>query len=429
LTGRAVAVDPGAHGKRGGTLVVFAGIAALYVLLLFAPDQSLHWAASDEACCHIPTIKAIQEEGLRTALTDSSHYRSATMPLYHLVMSFMLGRVDRFAIKCAWIVITLISSVLVYLHLSRDQTLQRKRSAAVALTLAFMLSPTVRASALYFVTDGLAVHFAVAALVLLQSARAARPFSLAFGLAALVAAFASFYTRQYYLWAALFVAYVSFTEGDRRVTMASAVACVLLVVPALMIFSIWRGLTPPLDTPLHTTPAFRSTFPNATGLLALYALPLAWVAVRDIGRAHSGPTPVERVGVVAVLCGAAVYAAVWLTLGFEIPEAGGILRTLRRLGAAGDVAFLMISYAGIVMLARWLIVDGPSQLWWGVFLLPLLTGSLLLQRYVEPAILVFMFFVARPRDALQVLDSPLVWFYPLFTAIYSVTRAMYFTSA
>ena len=153
------------------------------------------------------------------------------------------------------------------------------------------------------------------------------------------------------------------------------------------------------------------------------------MAVRDIGRAYSGPTPVERVGVVAVLFGAAVYAVVWLTLGFEIPEAGGILRTLRRLGAAGDVAFLMISYTGIVMLARWLIVDGPSQLWWGVFLLPLLTGSLLLQRYVEPAILVFMFFVARPRDALQVLDSPLVWFYPLFTAIYSVTRAMYFTSA
>ena len=207
---------------------MFAGIAALYVLLLFAPDQSLQWAASDEACCHIPTIKAIQEEGLRTALADSSRYRSATTPLYHLVMSFMLGRVDPFAIKCAWIVITLIASVLVYLHLCRDPTLQRKRSAAVALTLAFMLSPTVRASALYFVTDGLAVHFAVVALALLQSARAPVRFLWGFGLAALVAAFASFYTRQHYLWAALFVAYVSFTEGDLRVTMASAVTCVLL---------------------------------------------------------------------------------------------------------------------------------------------------------------------------------------------------------
>jgi len=93
-------------------------------------------------------------------------------------------------------------------------------------------------------------------------------------------------------------------------------------------------------------------------------------------------------------------------------------------GALGDVAFLMISYLGIVMLARWLIVDGWWQVWWGVFLLPLLTGTVLLQRYVEPAILVFMFFVARPRDALKVLDSPVVWFYPVFNLLYSLSRAL-----
>ena len=79
------------------------------------------------------------------------------------------------------------------------------------------------------------------------------------------------------------------------------------------------------------------------------------------------------------------------------------------------------------MLTRWLAVDGWRQLWWGVFLLPLLTGTVLLQRYVEPAILVFMFFVARPRDAVQVLDSRLIWFYPLFTVLYSISRALYFT--
>jgi hypothetical protein len=62
-----------------------------------------------------------------------------------------------------------------------------------------------------------------------------------------------------------------------------------------------------------------------------------------------------------------------------------------------------------------------------VFLLPLLTGTVLLQRYVEPAILVFMFFVARPRDALKVLDSPVVWFYPVFNVVYSLSRALYFT--
>jgi hypothetical protein len=407
------------------SLVVLSAAAVAYILVLCIPDPSLEWAASDETCCHTPTIRAIQEDGLRAALADSHRYRSATTPLYHLLMSLALDRVDPFAIRCAWILTTLLAGFLVYRYVRRDLSLDHSRRAAVALTLAFMLSPTVRASALYFVTDGLAVHLTVLALALLQAARA-RPLSVGRALPALVAAVASFYTRQYYLWTALFVAYTIFTEGDRRVKLATAATAVLLALPALMIFSIWRGVTPPLGTPIHTTPVFLSTFPNAMGLLAIYAAPLGWVAVRDTLGAYLEGTERPPLRAAAVmLLGAVLYAVVWRVFGFEIPEAGGILRVLNRLGALGGTAFVIISYAGIVLLARWLILDGRSQLWWVVFLLPLLTGSLVLQRYVEPAILVFLFFVARPRDAVSVLDSRLVWFYPVFTTLYGLVRAMY----
>ena len=419
----------GAHRVRPAYLMVLAGVAALYMWLVFVPDPSLSWAAEDEACCHTRTIRAIQDEGILTALGDSSRYRSATTPLYHLLMSAVLDRIDPLAIRFGWTVITLLAGYLLYRHVADDSEVHRRTGAALALTLAFMLSPTVRAAARFVITDGLAIYLAVAALLLLQRARAASRVSTPLGLTSIVFAFASFYTRQYYLWVTVYVTYSVFAAADRRLKLLTVIASILLCLPGVIIFSIWHGMAPPLGTPIHTTPLLTSTLPNAMGLLAIYALPLAWVAVRDIIRQRSDVKYADhaRVGA-AVLCGAAVYTAVWRVLGFQIPQAGGILRVLGGFGALGDIAFLTVSYLGIVMLARWLIVDGWSQVWWGVFLLPLLTGTVLLQRYVEPAILVFMFFVARPRDALKVLDSPVVWFYPAFTVLYSLSRALYFTS-
>jgi hypothetical protein len=123
-----------------------------------------------------------------------------------------------------------------------------------------------------------------------------------------------------------------------------------------------------------------------------------------------------------------VYLLAGFVLGFRIPEAGGILRVLNRLGALGPIMFLAISYVGLVLLVRWLAVDGPQQLWWAALLLPLFAGSILLQRYFEPAILVFLFLVARPTDAVKVLDSRLVWFYPLFAVGYALSRMLLFAS-
>ena len=76
-----------------------------------------------------------------------------------------------------------------------------------------------------------------------------------------------------------------------------------------------------------------------------------------------------------VVGGAVFYVATGLALGFEIPRAGGILRTVNVFGWFGDVLFLGVSYVGLVMLLRWLVIDGLWQLWWATFLLPLLAGG------------------------------------------------------
>jgi hypothetical protein len=407
----------------------FLTMAALYVIPLFVTDPSLRWAAQDEVCCHVPTIRAIRDEGLAKAITDYRHYRSATAPFYHLLMALVLDRVEPMLLRAGWIVITLLVGVLLYNHVRIDPALDRGSRAALALAITFLLSPTVRASAVYFITDGLAVHLAIVALVLLRRARSTSQ-SIATGLLANVAAFASFYTRQYYLWVALYVACCSVSGATtRRAQIATICVCAALMIPALCLFVAWHGFTPPLDWPIHTTPVLLSTAPNALGLLAIYGLPLAWFAVYDTARAmRRGTTAVAPAIPLLAIGGMFLYVLTLMVLGFEIPPEGGILRVLRIFGIPGTVLFLAVSYVGLMLLLRWLIVDGLPQLLWMAFLLPLLAGSILLQRYFEPAILVILFLAARPRDALRVLDSDLVWFYPSFAAVYALGRMIYVTA-
>jgi hypothetical protein len=412
------------HGHRVSVIAVFLVIATLYVITLFVPDPSLHWAARDEVCCHIPAIRAFQEQRLLETL---QYYPSATTPLYHLLMALVFGRVDSDLLRIAWVVITLAVGFLLYLEVRSDVSLRRRERAAVALAIAFLLSPTIRASAVYFVTDGLAVHLAITALVLLRRARAGSAPSLPLNALAVILGYSSFYTRQYYLWATLYVAYNVFSNAASRCAkLATTAGCLLLTVPAVGLFALWHGLTP-VQEPFHTQPALLSTVPNELGLLAVYSLPLVWIAARDgarVLRQRTGGRPL--LVSLLVVGGVAFYVATGLALGFEIPRAGGILRTVNVFGWFGDVLFLGVSYVGLVMLLRWLVIDGLWQLWWAAFLLPLLAGEILLQRYFEPAIMVFMFLVARPGDALKVLQSRLVWFYPLFAAVYALSRVIYY---
>src|SRR5437867_12442017 len=100
-------------------------MAALYVIPLVIPDPSLLWAAEDEVGCHVLTIEAMQQEGLRTAVTDYRLCRSATTRLYHILVSVVLGRVDPILIRVFWIVGALGVGVLLYQHVRTDPALRR----------------------------------------------------------------------------------------------------------------------------------------------------------------------------------------------------------------------------------------------------------------------------------------------------------------
>jgi hypothetical protein len=403
---------------------VFVVIAAFYVLQFFLPDPFLSWAAVDEDCCHVPTILRFQQRGLIEAAKD---YPSATTPLYHIIMATAYGRVPDIWLRVAWVIVTLGAGWLLYRHVLADDRATRSSFAASAIAIAFLMNPTVRAAAVFFVTDGLPLYLTITSLFLLRRTRESPgASSLSAGLA-LVAAHASFYARQYYVWVPLYVTHSLVAGRSRKQQAAVLAASALLLLPALGLLVMWGRTTPPMASGEHTYLDVLVSGPTALAFVAIALAPAIAVALRDLivaTRVQPYVRAYSRLfGLTAALVG---YVGILLAAGFEIPVVGNILRTLAgaRFGGFGTALFLVMSYAGLAMLVRFLVLDGTRQLWWLVFLLPFMVSGFLSQRYFDPVAMLFFLLVACPRDAARILNGPLVWYYPAFSVAYSVGRLL-----
>jgi hypothetical protein len=408
-------------------LASFVAMAAVYVLQLFVPDPLLSWAQEDESCCHVPTILLFQRRGLIEAAKD---YPSATTPLYHILMATVYGRVPDLWLRLTWVMVTLGVGWVLYRHILDDDRVDRGSPAAGAIAMGFLMNPTVRAAAVYFVTDGLPLDLAIISLVLLSRTNVGSPLGsrVSAGMA-LVAAHASFLTRQYYVWVPMYVTH-SLLAGCSRMQQAAVVATSgMLLLPALGLFLIWRRVIPPSGSGAHTDAHVLASLPSALAFLAISFVPVVALAVRDLiadARLRVGSPVSATWRPLVVVAGLVVYVGLLLAEGFEVPIVGRILRTLAGplFGQFGSVLFLVMSYCGLVILVRWLVMDGARQLWWVVFLLPFAASGFLAERYLDPVGMLFLFLVARPRDAERILNGRLVWFYPAFSVAYSVGRLL-----
>jgi hypothetical protein len=120
-------------------------IAAIYILQLFVPDPFLGVARADESFYHLPTVRLFQQRSLVEA---AKNYPSATTPLYHIIMAAVYGRIPDLWLRVAWVAVTLASGWLLYQHLLHDPRTAGSL-APIAVTIAFLASPTVRAAAVF----------------------------------------------------------------------------------------------------------------------------------------------------------------------------------------------------------------------------------------------------------------------------------------
>ena len=326
--------DARVPGADSWVRVLFAVIAAIYILQLFVPDPFLGAARFDESFYHLPTVRLFQQRGLVEA---AKNYPSATTPLYHIIMAAVYGRIPDLWLRVAWVAVTLASGWLLYQHLLHDPRTAGSL-APIAVTIAFLASPTVRAAAAYFVTDGLSLQLTIASLFLLRKSNAESPSpSRVSAGAALVTAYASFYARQYYLWVPMYVTHRLLSGCNRTGRAVVAAASAALLLPAVALFLTWGRATPPRVWEAHTGTDILISVPTTLSFIGIFVLPAFALALRDLFSdwVYNRPAWARR-AVLGGIGGLVVYVGLLLGAGFQIQEyVARILGALKGLGSRG----------------------------------------------------------------------------------------------
>src|ERR1700688_453988 len=199
----------------------------------------------DEATYHLPTI-------LRFASTlshpDLTHYKSATTPLYHLLMAVLMSACCNLAtLRLVNLCISVATLIVAMLYLQR---FARSEATVCLATLVLALNPYLLGPSTRLATDNLALGCAVLILYLLDGPRAVpmRTFLLAV-LLSVVAVL----TRQVYLWLVPLLGSYAIVNAQwpaaRR--WAGVAVSILPLIAVAPLFLAWHGFTNRDFAPKH----------------------------------------------------------------------------------------------------------------------------------------------------------------------------------
>jgi hypothetical protein len=360
---------------------------------------------SDAAIYQLPTILQLRE-GL-----DFSDYTSAQTPLFHLVMAGW-GKLVGFELWKLRLLNVAISygAALALLRLLR-RTTSLDVLPALALTLAFALSPYFFGASFTLLTDNLAILFALLALERVhrysESGSAA-----AFATACLWTAGAVL-TRQSFLWLALVAgAFLLLRERRAPQRLAAGVALLALaMVPLAALVIEWNGLVPPSADPLSCglctdRPGVgRDALTLRTVGFTVALVGLYGTVVLGPGLVRGAPRVDKRLALGAV-AGAAlllISPLEYKPIGVEPGDAGYLWQLSKHLPTVlgSSVAFwaaVPVGAAAAVLLARragWLSLP---TVYLASFLAVALPVALVYQKYFDPFALLAVALFARPPD-------------------------------
>jgi hypothetical protein len=379
---------------------------------------------SDARIYQLPTILQLSER------LDLSDYPSAQTPLYHLVtagwgelVGFELWKLRLLNVAISY------GMALALLRLLRRAT-PLGGPSALALTLAFVLSPYVFGASFTLLTDNLAILFGLIALERIHAY--SREGSLAaFGVACLAIG-AAVMTRQSFLWlvpvAAFFLVLPPLRLG--RVAAGGALLGLALVPLAALVIE-WNGLVPPSADPascglctdrpgVGRDELTLRTVAFSVALLGMYAAlvlgPAHWRRLRSpvartAGRLLAAVRVRPRVPAALVAGAAAVGVALVLLERLEyMPARPGVQGDAGYLWRLSDelptvlgssLLFWLLVPAGAVagaLLVRRAGWTSLPSVYLGAFLLGTLPVNLVYQKYFDPFMLLAVALFARPPD-------------------------------
>jgi hypothetical protein len=274
----------------GATVAGPALIALCAVAALAMPRTDIDfYDARDEVSFHHPTIRQFAHELPHPDLTN---YRSATGPLYHLMLA-PIARATGDSLTTLRVLTCALSLLL--LAVAASLLVYRSNYPRWGLALCLMplaLSPYIVGPAIRLSTDNVALLFVVASLALLERSEP-HPLeqsrvswrNMFFFLLASLAAAAAVWTRQVHLWlAGVLLVGALITPVQKLGRLGGAVAACLPVLLLAPLVLRWGGLVPPRFAEMHR-PGFHAHSVEmelaVLGVLGLFYAP--WL-LRELGR-------------------------------------------------------------------------------------------------------------------------------------------------
>jgi len=343
--------------------------------------------ALDERNYHYPAILNFADTFPNL---DLQNYKSATTPLYHLVMMSVL-KLTNLGLNGLRLLSSLFSLACVLVVFRYLASKFANGNKALLLTLLFLLSTYFLGATIRLETDNLALLFVFLTIIVLDT----QPLSLTRFLGAAVTATLAVLTRQIHLWLVGLGGFITLFQWNAPLGRRLVGAAVMLL-PALMLLPfllLWRGLSPVTFNDSH-----QANFINidnfAYGISVLGALAFAFCPWYWRIYKENRPNPLILAGVAAL---ALIYLLVF-PVGAQGRLDGSVWKFAELLPNIGGVSILfwVIFPLGMVLYAL-TVIDGlrhkdlllpvAAALW----LVANLASAIGYQKYFEPF---WLFYIA-----------------------------------
>ena len=382
-------------------------LASLLPGFLLGEDTS-GGARYDFLTFHWPAAQLFADEPTAQALRE---YSSATTPLQHMLLGALPWVHDPAAYRLTGLVLgaaaLLAFAVAVQRRFCRVWPGYEMAALAAA---AVALSPGFRSATFWGDTDALPLLFSAGACLLLHDPRSGTWRTRATAgrvIAIALLGAAAFYTRQLYV----FVPALSFwllwsRHACSRLFLLGVFGATAL--PALYLFLIWGGLTPPR---FRQAPTIESLL-YVPVLVAPFALPFLFARSPRDWRLPSGRTVVGVLATVGVMT--VLFGGVTLT-----PLGGGLLTKIGLLLGPLGVPFMILAASlGWWAIATCIASGADNAVLFGFAVGPLLLPGFFYQRYIDPlAFTIVLMFASPPLTARIVTQRAIVAGYVFFLGL------------
>lgn len=367
--------------KKIGVLHYFiiGFILVYYAVAFFIMDPVTSRLVSDEINWHYPTIIDFATNPLFEVLQD---YKSATFPTYHLIYAFFYQTISESPVVLRFISFLFIVATVYLLFHYLSKYKKYELSTIVLILAAFLSSPYYRGSGFSLITDNLPYLFLILALIFNE--RAISKKSIPLFILSMLFAFGTFYTRQFYFWVPFYFYFRSLPHlpNLKQMGVFTLANCVYML-PALYLFNLWQGLTPPMFQDQMQNQSVVQTIPFTLAVFPVYLYP--FMLYLFFGKFIK----INRNELMLMVGLGLAYILTYYMLGLELDSIrGGLIPKL--FGVLPQpfdiIAFLGLSYLGLLMIFYYLRGNFTKNYYLLLIVFALAISLQLFQRYVDPLI-------------------------------------------